>query len=191
MTESEIHGRLRQQFVDGVVDWDEGATKVRIERLTHKLKALFPKVGLEGPHDELGYYWFDMPLAGAPNRFRLRTGAVTKAGGRLCYLSLYCCVPMPLVEGRWHVVTLDSDRTNSVHASYDLLDGAWLSDNPGEADLALKVAELAEECGWQVVGPEITEKPAPKDWPRPLAGLDYGSGEYLIRDYIIRGLRDY
>jgi hypothetical protein len=54
-------------------------------------------------------------------------------------------------------------------------------------DLALDV----EACGWQIVGPEITEKPAPKDWPLPIAGLDYGSGQYLVRDSIIRGLRPY
>jgi hypothetical protein len=131
-----------------------------------------------------------MPLNAPPDRFRISVQDVEAAGSEAIYLVAYCSSILPLVELRWHVITLDGQRKRD-RRSYDLLDDEWLSAHPQEADLSLKMVDLVERCGWQVIGPDIAELPAPADWPLPLPSYDYQDGDYLVRDYVIKGMRDY
>ena len=117
-------------------------------------------------------------------------GFWTALQSRLGCLSVKLTQLQSTTVQRWHAFTLDR-AGKLAHRSYDLLDDKWLESREQEADLALKVVEAAESCGWQVVGPDLTEQPAPSDWKWPLPSWDYQSGEYTLRDYIIRGMRDY
>ena len=196
MTHEEILARLRSRYVNGVRGWEENpdafqaALDARLGCLSVKLMSLCGTgVTARTPVGDVHYYSFEVPVLGTPGQDHVSAEIVADAGGELIYLVAYCSSLIPLVEMRWHSHTLSKGRRD--HNNYDLLDETWLSTHPREADLALQAVEAAEACGWQVIGPDFTEQPAPKEWGWPLPSYDYQDGEYLIRDYVIKGMRDY
>ena len=197
MTDAEILEKLRRTYVDGVREWDEdyeaysAELAQRVGCLAVELtKAAGTTVGARSPTGDVHYYSFEIPVNAPPDRFRTSVDDVDSAEGEAIYLVVYCSTIMPLVEIRWHSITLDANGKR-VRANFDVVDEQWLGTHGIEADLSLKVLEAASHCGWQVIGPELAERPAPAGWPWPLAGYDYQNGEYKVRDYIVSGMRDY
>lgn len=197
MTTAEIMDKLRKNYVDRVREWDDdydayvAALDARLGCLSIKLVAVTgTTVSITRPVGDVHYYSFEAPLRGRSDRFNSSAEDIEEVGGEALYLVVYCSTSLPLTEVRWHARKLDPGGKR-VFESYDLLDEAWLSAHPKEADLALQVIEAAEAGGWQVIGPDLAEQPAPKEWGWPLPSYDYQDGEYLIRDYIIKGMRDY
>jgi hypothetical protein len=197
MTSAEILAKLRRIHVDGERDWEENYDAFvaevdrRVECLSVQITRLSGgKFTLSTPMNDVHYYTFELPIQARSNRFDISVGRVSAAGGESIYLVVYAASILPLVEIRWHAYTLDG-RGNVIRNNYDLLDDAWLKAHAQQADLARDLAAAVEQCGWQLLKPELTEQPAPKDWPWPLPSYDYQNGEYLVRDYILKAMRDY
>lgn len=197
MTDEQVVTALRRIYVDGIREWDDdydafindvqrrvGCFSVELAR---RAKV---NVGTRAPVGDVMYYSIELPLEAPADRFLISSEDVAQLGGEGYYLVAYCSTILPLVEIRWHGVTLASDGAR-VRSSYDLFDSSWLAGHGGQESFALEVVEAAEHCGWQVVGPDLTERAVPKDWPWPFPTYDYQGGEYLIRDYLIKGMRDY
>jgi len=189
--------RLRRIYVDGVRDWDTDYERYiadvekRIGCLTVELGKLTGRpVSMETPTGDVHYYALEVPLRAPPGRFRVGADDIDASGVELLYLVAYCSSIVPVVEFRWHAITRDREHALT-RRSFDVLDDAWLATHPREEELALKVVEAAEGCGWQVAGPALMEQRAPKDWPFPLPSYDYQNGDYLVRDYVVKGMRDY
>jgi hypothetical protein len=197
MSNSDILARLRRIYVDGIRDWDDNYeayiadVERRIGCLSVELaKSVGSAVTMETPTGDVHYYSLEAPVSGPPGRFRISAEDVAACGREAIYLVAYCSSILPVVELRWHVMGLDAQQ-NVIRKSYDVLDDVWLSTHPREAEFSLAAVDAAERCGWQVIGPDLTEQPAPKEWPYPLPSYDYQDGAYLVRDYMIKGMRDY
>lgn len=198
MTNEEILSRLRRHFVDGVHEWDAdpeaftAALEQRLGCLSAKLTAVAAgyAVTTRGATGDVHYYSMEIAIRGPADRFALSSEDLEAAGGEALYLVVYCSTLLPLVEARWHFFELDRTRRLTT-TTHDLFDDHWLSERPAESALALKVAEAFETCGWQLTSSELMDERAPADWPWPLPAYDYQSGEYLVRDYVIKGMRDY
>jgi hypothetical protein len=196
MSAEDILAKLRRIYVDGVRDWDANYEMylADLERRIGCISVALPKltggsVSTSTPTGDVHYYSLEAPINSPMGRFRIREDDVEASGGEAIYLVAYCSAILPLIELRWHSIKLAEHKR--VRKNYDVLDDVWLSTHPNEMDLSLKIVEAAEQCGWQVVGPDLTEQKPAKDWPFPLSSYDYQNGEYLVRDYIVSGMRDY
>ena len=197
MTDEEVVSALKRVYVDGVRDWDDNydAFIADVQRrigcfsveLARRSKV---SVGTRAPVGDVMYYSLEVPIEAPADRFMLTAEDVTAQGGEAYYLVAYCSTILPVAEIRWHAVTLGTDGTR-VRASHDLFDPDWLASHRGQESFALDVVAAAEHCGWQIIGPTLTEREAPKSWPWPFPTYDYQDGEYLIRDYLIKGMREY
>jgi hypothetical protein len=197
MTADEILAKLRRIYLDGARDWDTNydAYMADLEKRIGGLSVALAKltgraVSTSTPTGDVHYYSIEAPINAPADRFRIAEDDVLASSGESVYLVAYCSTIVPLVELRWHSIKLDAQQKR-IRKSYDVLDDAWLSTHPNELELSLRVVEAAEQCGWQVASPDTTEQPPPRDWPLPLPSYDYQNGAYLIRDYIIKGMRDY
>jgi hypothetical protein len=197
MTSSDIMERLRKIYVDGVRDWDENyeAYSADLERRVGCLsvelsKAAGSTVAARSPTGDVHYYSFEVAVNAPPDRFQVSVEDVKAADGEAVYLVAYCSAILPLVELRWHTITLDGEGQRA-RRSFDILDEEWLKRRSQERELSLKALECLEHCGWQLLEPELTEQPAPAGWPWPLPSYDYQDGDYKVRDYIFKGMRDY
>ena len=196
-SDAEIMEQLRRIYVGGVRDWDEdyeaysAELSRRVGCLSNELaRVAGTAVGAQAPTGDVHYYSFEIPVNTRPGRFRTSVKEVEMADGEAIFLVVYCSTILPLVEIRWHSITLDA-QGRRVRASCDVRDEKWLSAHAVQADLSLQVVEAAALCGWQVLAPDLADQPAPTGWPWPLAGYDYQDGEYKVRDYIMSGMRDY
>lgn len=177
MTDLEIIEGVRRQFVDGYREWDANydAFMAALEKRLDCLQAKMAKLGHDrqvtrrGPTGDVHYYSIELAWSGPTDRSAATRRRIEQNGGVLTYLVAYCSSALPLVEMRWFAFTSENDWLRS--RDYDLLDETWLSEHPELTDSAL-------------------EKP-PAGWPPPLASYDYQNGDYILRDYIIRGMRDY
>lgn len=197
MTPAEILAKLRQTYVEGIRAWDQDhdAFMADLERRVGCLSVELAKVGgaavgMRNPRGDVHYYEFELPVRAPPGRSRITIDDVEAVSGEATYLVAYGSSILPLVEVRWHVITLD-DAGKLRRMSCDLLDQRWLDGHPRESELALRVVDAAERCGWQILGPDLAEQEPPDDWPWPFPTYDYQDGQYLLRDYIIKGMRDY
>ena len=197
MTDAEILEKLRRTYVDGVREWDadpdafSAAVNQRIGCLSIELtRVAGSTVSARSPRGDVHYYSFEIAINVRPDRFRVSVEDVEIADGEAIYLVVYCASIIPLAEIRWHVITLDSQGKQD-RASFDISDEKWLSSHPKEADFAIEVLDAIAHCGWQVLEPALAEQPAPAEWPWPLPTYDYQDGEYKVRDYILKGMRDY
>lgn len=196
MTTDEILGKLRAIYVEQKRDWDAsyGAFMADVERrggcpAVELGKATGAAVATERPTGDVGCYSFEMALRAPRSRFRVEAEDVDAVGGEAIWLVVYGATVLPLVEARWHSAV--APRGKLALTSADLLDDEWIAGHPELGDLALAVADAIARCGWQLVGPDATEQPRPADWPWPMPSHDYHPGQYIVRDYIITGMRDY
>jgi|GEM_PF-4444429 len=193
----EILARLRRIHVDEVRAWEEDYEGVmadlrrRIGCFTVELARVSgTTVGVNGPVGDLNYYSLELPVRASPGRFVVTADDIDVHDGEVYFLVAYCSTVLPLVEVRWHVLTLD-EQGKRVAKSYDIFDKVWLGKHPDEERLALDVVTAAEHCDWQLVGPDVMEQKPPSDWPWPFPTYDYHDGDYLLRDYVLRGPREY
>lgn len=196
MTSHEILEKLRRQYVDGYREWDEdyeGFMQKLETRLGCLSSKLFAHAGgravtTRGPTGDVHYYAIEVAIRARADRYKITPEEIEAAGGEAVYLVAYCSSVLPLVEFRWHSVIAEGHAVEST--SFDLLDDEFLAEHPSERELSMVLIDEAAACGWQTIDPALTEQQPPSDWPWPLPTYDYRNGEYLVRDYIIKGMRD-